>query len=246
MKTFTALLAGVVSAGLSTVALAVPTAWSPAAGSAATFDFSDGSNSTGLNGNPSFSSNTFIFNPTNFRASAPGNGGASDESAVTLTPHSGFRILSLEVKFSGDSSNLGGIPSSRTSLVNDVAPFDPSSGYSSTLTASRVGGPAGSVNNSASATYEGQSVHIIDDGYTLSIPSDWRKLSLSLSNILSASQGLFGGTGFAELKTLSLRVSTVPAATTPVAVPLPLAAFAAIPTAGLAAWAVRRSKKRSV
>jgi hypothetical protein len=210
-------------ASLAGAAFAAPVAWSPAAGSAPTYDFSAGQNSTGLAGGGILTSDGFLLNPQGFVASSSNGGAASDISSVILSPKINRHIKSVTIHLSGDALIL-------TSGFADLA---------SSLTATQIGGN-GSVTGNTTVSYDAAGFNLFDKTYTLNIPSTWDSLKLTLSNTLGALAGRESGSVI-ELKTLSMSVNT--AINAPAAIPLPLGALAAIPTLALAGWKMRRARK---
>ena len=209
--------------------------WANASGSAATFTYTDGSNATGLFGDPLVSpaGDFFLFFPAGFSASAFNTeGGASSASAAdrlqaVITAAPGRSITSVSATVVGDYSTLRGGTVDATALLS----VKPTGG--ATLTSPVDFGPINSLGQAA----------IFSGNAFVGLPANVETALISLDASLFAAADA-GGSGFIQFKGANLTVATAPIdAPAPATVPLPAAALA-MPIAGAVAFAASRKRRR--
>ena len=204
---------------------ASPTPWSPPAGSAATYSWSDGRNDTGRAQNPIIADG-FIFITNDFRGAVTNGDSdtAGDVIRVTLTPKPGLRISHIDADLFGDYAFLdgnGGYDSQLT-LTNPATSAMVTTGLHVTDLASRPGEP------------------LIIEHFSLDVPANFgAPIDLTFDTSVNATAGR-AGAALVEMKVLHLGVETAAAT----AIPLPLAVTAFPGTAVLAGYFMHRMKRR--
>lgn len=213
-----------VLAGVSSVSLAAPTAWTTPAGNQTNFTYSNGQNLTNNagTGNAKPSGDGFFFTPPGLIAI--GSNGldqqgtrhaeASDTISVILNAKPTFQFTSVSANLAGDYSTLGvGFASASSTLR--LTNLDTAATSSQVLNF----GSGGNFNSGTTpaGTFSGLA--------TIAIPDGWKNVKLELDALVAADT-LFGSTVI-QAKNIGFGIVTGNAVPPNVEVPVPAAIFAA-------------------